>query len=78
MYCLSHKCEYSGYQCHDSIVWLLCRLMGRAAFRQVLVGKHGTLVALSQQDCQDSDQSRIAYIKKRLAEAGLHRGLTGG
>ena len=50
--------------------------MGRAAFRQEMLGKHGTLIGLSQNKRQDSDQSRMAHIRQRLVETGLHKGLT--
>lgn len=66
----------SNYYCYSYYAAKYCRLMGRAAFRQEMLGRHGTLVTLAQDRCQGSLDSSIAYIRERLVEAATDMGPT--
>lgn len=50
--------------------------MGRAAFRQEMLGRHGTLVPLAQDRCQGAFNSSIVYIRERFMEAAADMGPT--
>ncbi|KAL3141425.1 hypothetical protein ABBQ32_004994 [Trebouxia sp. C0010 RCD-2024] len=60
----------------ESLLSVAGTLMGRAAFRQEMLGRHGTLVTLAQDRCQGSLDSSIAYIRERLVEAATDMGPT--
>ncbi|KAL3162018.1 hypothetical protein ABBQ38_009089 [Trebouxia sp. C0009 RCD-2024] len=60
----------------DYFVNVQDRLMGRAAFRQEMLGRHGTLVPLAQDRCQGAFNSSIVYIRERFMEAAADMGPT--
>jgi hypothetical protein len=42
-----------------------CRLMGKAALRHHVLAKHGPLVAIQEDKCQESTEATFAYIKRQ-------------
>ncbi len=42
-----------------------CRLMGKAALRHRVLAKHGFLVAIQEDMCQESTEATFAYIKRQ-------------
>ena len=42
-----------------------CRLMGQAALRHCVLAKHGPLVAIQEDKCQESTEATFAYIKRQ-------------
>ena len=42
-----------------------CRLMGKVALRHRVLGKHGPLVVIPEDKCQESTEATFAYIKRQ-------------
>ncbi len=40
-----------------------CRLMGKAALRHHVLAKHGPLVAIQEDKCQESTEATFDYLK---------------
>ena len=47
----------------------LCRLMGKAALRQQMLARHGTLITLSASKCEGPAINSIVYIKQSIEAA---------